>query len=350
MKYVLPHFAIPLPRLEQLSLTYNGPQGGSRTTLTLGATPRLRHLDLLRIRVDWETLPHLSLKTLSLSGLQSSSPSMRQLYKLLASSPHLTNLILSDLSDAIGAEEFQAEVLSLNRLNEVDIAWIGLQTLTGIAKILQTPSLSYLTVKEAIPPDPQTSHLQTLLRPSSKDGLLPSVLRNQALNRVYVKTSARELQLTDQKLPKAKSESCLNLNIYGMGDVPLSILGGPDRGYDVGLDVTECQLRGEALHHALGLADPLVLRVGSEIIPSIMEELSRVPMPSEKWFYPRLSELQLVSDTFDRNMVKRMLQARNGTGEIGDLMGRSRLSVYDARGPLLFYPTTMSMSLHAKDP
>lgn len=331
----LPYFAIPLPRLEKLSLGCPGLPGGPRTIMTLGAMPRLRHLSLYRIKVDWEAFPHLSLETLSLLGLQHLGPSMRQLYSILASSPHLTSLTLNDITDPADAEEFQAEVISLNHLKEVDIGFLGLQTLTGIAKILRTRSLSYLTINAMIIPDTHISHFQSLLRPSSKDGLLPSVIRNQALNRVYVKASASELQLTDQKFTTAESECSLYLGFYGMDIAPLSRLGGPDRGYDVGLDLTECELRGEALHHALSLADPSVLRVGDDMIPSIMEELSRVPMPSERWFCPRLSDLQLVSDTFDRDRAKRMLQVRNSPEKTGALTGRSKLSVYDPHG-LLF--------------
>ncbi|KAG9022397.1 hypothetical protein FS837_006387, partial [Tulasnella sp. UAMH 9824] len=108
------------------------------------------------------------------------------------------------------------------------------------------------------------------------------------------------------------------------GGAALLVLGAPDRGYDVDVDVTECGLRGKELCRVLDLVDPLVLRLRSDDILSVMEGLSRVPMPLEKWFCPKLSELHLVSGTVDPNMAARALQIRNGLKEKGDLP-RSRV-------------------------
>ncbi|KAG8891320.1 hypothetical protein FRC01_014765 [Tulasnella sp. 417] len=233
--YVFAYLTYPLPGLKELHIGYVGSLGERR--LVLGATPELRHLRLSRIAMAWEALADLSLETLSLSHLQIQGPSMQQLYQILASSPHLTKLTLVDLEDPIGAAGFQAEVLSLKRLCSVEIRHIGQHTLTGLAKVLQAQTLSSLILAETISPVINTSQLQKILRPSSEDSPLPSVIRNQALNRVYVKTSALGLRLSNKRSRASMSGACLDIDIQGMaGIVLLPAFGAPNRGYDVDLD------------------------------------------------------------------------------------------------------------------
>ncbi|KAG8911257.1 hypothetical protein FRC00_006814, partial [Tulasnella sp. 408] len=155
---------------------------------------------------------------------------MRHLYQLLTSSPCLTELTLLNLEDA-DEEDFMEEVISMERLRKVHIRDVGQRILAGLARVLQAPSLSSLTLTAVTSPGTNESYLQDLLRPSSKGGLLPSLIRNKALKPVYVQASGWGCTLSNTRILTNKTGTCLDLDIQRMpSKAALLILGAPDRG------------------------------------------------------------------------------------------------------------------------
>ncbi|KAG8952485.1 hypothetical protein FRC04_004545 [Tulasnella sp. 424] len=294
----------------------------------------------------------MSLETLCLMGLrQAHVPTMQQLYQILVSSPQLRQLTLLDLDDPVDAERFSSKLISLKRLNKVEIRDAGEHTLVGIMKMLQAENLSSFATKSKIRHASSMFHLANLLRPSSTGSLLPYVLWNRGLKSVYVKISLTRFKLSDKEVLGDMSGADLALEFQGIEPSEvLDLLGQPDRGYDVDLNATECELRDEELIRSLRLVDPLVLRVGHGHLPAVMEAISKVPASSETWFCPNLQELHLPAwSSLDLNMVARVVQqVRPGLTETGVPPGCSRLLMYDAEGRV-FNPETVSFE-HRSSP
>ncbi|KAG8952487.1 hypothetical protein FRC04_004547 [Tulasnella sp. 424] len=340
------HLGRPLRQLEGLSLGYHGGWGGSSKLLTLGAIPKLRHLRLTRITLNWRMLTQISLETLSLRNLfQAHAPKLRELYQILASSPQLTSLTLSELGEAVDADGFQGEPLSLTRLRTMEISDIGEQTVIGLANLLRAENLHGLTMLVQMQPGgSNVSDFRALLRPSQRSGLLSSAIRNQGRKVVYAKIGPESLELGDKVIVGGATPGPLSLRISGaLGSQLLLLLGGHDRGYNIDLDITESGLRGEDLNQVLPLINPSVLRIGSDHIAPTMMALSTMPSPSQKWFCPNLVEVHLMSTSLDLNRIAKTLRARNGLVETVLPIGRSRLSVYNAAGEV-FVAKTVSFN------
>ncbi|KAG8951454.1 hypothetical protein FRC00_007245 [Tulasnella sp. 408] len=329
--YVFPHLARALPCLEGLSLGFRGNLESSKH-LTLGATPRLRHLRLLKITLSWKALAHISLKTLSIKDLnQSHSPKLPELYKILASSPELTSLTLSELSpQSAHAEGFHAEPLSLSYLRTVEISDVGEQTTIALAKLLQAENLLGLTVLAQLRSSANISEFQPLLRPPSSRGLLPSIIRNQGWKVIYAKVWPTSLELFDKIGPHLLAPAPLNIRIRGaLGYQLLLLLGSRSRGFTIDLDITESRLKGEDLDRMLRVIDPSILRVGQNNIAPILMALSATPPSAQELFCPNLNEVHLMSAALDLNKIAKTLRSRNG---LAISTRRPRLTVYNAAG------------------
>ncbi|KAG8952488.1 hypothetical protein FRC04_004548 [Tulasnella sp. 424] len=346
------HLGRPLHQLEGLSLGYHGGWGGSSRQVALGAIPKLRHLRLTRITLDWRMLTQISLETLSLRNLrQAHAPKLQELYQILASSPRLTSLTLFELEEAVDADGFQGEPLFLTRLRTMEISRIGEQTAIGLTNLLRAENLHGLTMLVKMQGSSKPSDFQALLRPSQRSGLLSSAIRNQAWKVVYAKIGPESLELSDKVIVGRAAPGPLSLRISGASGYPLLLyLGGHDRGYDIDLDITDSRLRREDFDQVLRLIDPLVLRVGSDHVYPTMMALSTLPPPSQKWICPHLGEVHLMSTSLpDRNTIVDTLQVRNGLVETVLPEGRSRLSVYNAAGEV-FVTETASFSPKTASP
>lgn len=353
INHILPYLDGSLPWVETLILGFHGGREGAPERLTLGDTPKLRRLGLYRIVMNWDSITQMSLETLYLKGLRRAHvPTMQQLYQILVSNPQLRQLTLLDLDDPVDAERFSAKLISLKRLNKVEIRDVGEHTLVGIMKMLQAENLSSFATKSKIRHASSMFHLANLLRPSSAGSLLPYVLRNQGLKSVYVKISLTRFMLSDKEILGDMSGADLALEFQGIEPSEvLDLLGPPDRGYDVDLNAIECELRDEELIRGLRIVNPSVLRIGYGHwhLPAVMEALSKVPASSETWFCSNLGELHLSAwSSLDFNMVARVVQLRPGLTETGVPPGRSRLLVYDAEGRV-FNPETVSFE-HRSSP
>ncbi|KIO22047.1 hypothetical protein M407DRAFT_28394 [Tulasnella calospora MUT 4182] len=339
--HVFPHLTRPLPCLEGLSLGFRG-SGEQPKHLTLATTPKLRHLRLLRITLNWKALAHISLKTFSIKGLREAHvPKLQEMYNILASSPELTSLALSELSESADAEGFLAEPLSLPRLRTVEICEIGEHTTIVLAKLLQAENLHGLTVVVRSRSSSNISDFEALLHPPNSKGLLPSIIRNQGWNAIYAKVWPASLEVSDKVDTRVEAPVPLSLRIRGAVGFQLALLlGSRDRGYNIDLDITESRLKGEEVDQVLCLLDPSVLRLGPDRIASTMMALSATPPPSQEWFCPNLGEVHLMSASLDLIKTAKTLRARNGSAV---LKGASRLTAYNAAGEV-FSAKTVSFN------
>ncbi|KAG8980911.1 hypothetical protein FRB90_007404, partial [Tulasnella sp. 427] len=329
------HLRRSLPQLEGLSLGYNGDAEGTSKHLILGSTPKLRHLRLSKITLDWTAVAANSLETLSLMGLrQAQVPKLQDLYNILASSPRLTSLALGELEEFEDAREFEPAPLHLVHLRTLKIWEVGEQTLFGLSKFLRARNLLNLTILIQVRGSPGGRRFQEILGPPPNEGLLSSVIRSRGWKVVYAKIWPTRLELSETIRMDSVAPTPLSVHIQGVsGSLLLLYLGSRvRRGYDLHLDLAESNLDEGDIEDLLQVLDPSAIRIAPVHLIATMTALGTVPSQGGQWFCPTLQEMHLTTSLVDLTTLARALRVRNDKVEKKASVGRRKLSVFDDRG------------------
>lgn len=129
------------PQLEYLSLAMLNRRwtGTKAVNLFNGRpTPRLRHLSLEGVPIQWNTLSSPNLSTLNVRNIVKLGPSLSELFTALSRCSSLTGLSIISIS-GLEDTEFEGDPVELPRLRTLTIEWLPVPTVHQIMETLKIP-------------------------------------------------------------------------------------------------------------------------------------------------------------------------------------------------------------------